>query len=201
MKFLNIIILLFLLAGSVAAQSSSSTSGAPDVAVIKISWHVVERNLKLEEDPNRINQQQANLEVAQREAIRQNRINATVGLPQRPVPTVGTVPASQTVRPWSGYVYEFKVMNTGAKTIRKLVWEHVFIDPRTQQKIGRRQYESKKKIRPGVTANLVARSDLPPIGTLDATQGNNNPQDQSSGQMVIQRIEYTDGSVWTPASK
>jgi hypothetical protein len=201
MKFLNVTLLLFLLTGSAAAQATSSTPSAPDVAVIKISWRRVESNSKLEEDPNRVSQQQADLERAQKQAISQNRARASAGQPQTPIPTVGTAPPSPTVRPWTGYVYEFKVMNTGAKTIRKLVWEHVFIDLRTQQKIGRRQYKSKMKIRPGMTANLVARSDLPPIGTLDVTQVNNNPQDQSSGQMVIQRIEYTDGSVWTPASK
>lgn len=190
MKFTNVVLLL---AGSAAAQTSSNTPGVPDVAVIKISWSRVERNPKLDEVPRDINP-----EIGLRQIVNAVRITANDRQPLLSIPTIDAPPPP--VRHWTGYVYEFMVKNTGAKTIRKMVWEYAFTDPKTQRKVGRRQYKSKVKIRPGMTAKLVVRSSLPPIGTINATQVGKNPQDESPEQMVIQRIEYEDGSGWTCTS-
>jgi hypothetical protein len=99
-------------------------------------------------------------------------------------------------RPTVEYIYRAKVNNTGSKAIRKMVWEYVFFDPATQKEVGRRRYENKVNIRPGKSSNVIARSLTPPTGTIDANQVGKQPKDQYSEQIVIQRIEYADGSVW-----
>jgi len=206
MKILKLSLLMILVAGSAAAQATSATSGAPDVAVVEISWRRVERiNPRLTD--TRVS---ASPDYAARMAVNTARINENQsvrdggGNPAPPVLlSVPSIPDSPPVmmRPWSGFVYEFTVKNTGAKTIKQMAFEYSFTDPSTQQKVGLRQYKSKVKIRPGTTAKIVVRSNRPPIGTIDATQTGRNPHQQSPDQMVIQSIKYADGSVWKRDSK
>lgn len=198
MKTLKLALLIILLAGSAAAQVPSSASGAPDVTVLKVSWRRVSRsNPRLDEVPPR------NPERTLRMAVNTARINAansarSQGIDRLPVLLdVPSIPYSPpTVRPWAGFIYEFTIKNTGSKIIRKLVWEYSFTDPVTQRTVGRRQFKSSVKILPGMTAKLVARSSLPPVGTINAARAGQNSPDQSPEQMVIQRIKYADGSVW-----
>jgi hypothetical protein len=195
MKALSLIFLVCLLTGSAAAQGSINKPDAPDVAVIKISWRRVDHNPKLDQATF-----DGNPERGLRTIVNKARTNADPSQPLLPVPPLETPPP--TIRPWSGWLYVFTVRNTGAKIIRQLVFEYAFTDPSTQRTVGRRQYKSKVKIRPGMTANLVVRSSLPPIGTIDAKQSDQNSQDQSpEKQVVIQKIKYADGSVWQRGSK
>jgi hypothetical protein len=209
MKTLKLTLLMILLAGSAAAQVSSSTSSAaPDVTVLKIRWRRVERS-----NP-RLNQptQTGNPEDALKMAVNTARINEynsarDSGANPRP-PALLSAP-SNTYSPappmsmWAGFIYEFTVRNTGSKVIRKLVWEYSFTDPATQRTVGRRQYKSSVKILPGMTAKLVVRSSSPPLGIINVAQAGagQNSQDQSPEQMLIQSIKYADGSVWQRGSK
>lgn len=207
MKTLKSVLLMVLLAGGVAAQTSVKESDtAPDVEVVKIIWRRVERNPKLDETPAIPNPERAlrmAVNSARISAAEQDRRNQTgpvsppVLLPVPPVPD-----SPPTVRPWSGYIYEFTVRNTGSKTIRKLAWEYSFTDAATGRKVGRRQYKSDVKILPGMTAKVVVRSSLPPIGTVNAALGDGNGgPDKSPEQMVINRIQYADGSIWKRTAK
>jgi hypothetical protein len=198
MKILNLLLLLFLLAGGVSAQAISNTSKAPGVEVLEKDWRRQVRNPLLEEDPLRVNTEQMELERARQQNQRDNAIRSSMGLPPLPPPTrapgAATPPTDRriTVR----YIYRAKVSNTGSKAIRKLVWEYVFFDPNTQKEIGRRRYESKVNIRPGKSSSMVETSISPPTGTIDATQTGKELKSQYSEQVVIQRIEYADGTVW-----
>lgn len=205
MKILKPALLLLLLAGGAAAQVASNTSSAPGVEVMQITWRRVDRNPRLDDAP--LTQ---NPERSLRTAVNTARINeansARINQTGSPIPPVllsmPSIPDSPpVVRPWTGFIYEFTVKNTGSKTIRKLSWEYSFTDPVTKRKVGRREYKSNVKILPGMTAKLVMRSSLPPIGTINATQAGQNSRDQSPEQMVIQSIKYGDGSVWKRGSK
>ena len=205
MKALKLMLLVFLLAGSAAAQGTTNTPGAlgaPGVEVIKNSWRKSSRNLNLGEDPLLIAQQQVNLQNAQREALRENeaRAKADTVLPPVPIPTQDHRGRVMPPRPRVEYIYEVKVKNTGTKTIRRLVWEYVSSDSGTRPKARPRQYESAAKIRPGKTKNLVVYAPTPPSGVIDAAQASKTSQGQTSEQLVIQRVEYDDGSVWTRAT-
>lgn len=207
MKTLKLTLLMILLTGSAAAQVPSSTSAAPDVTVLKIRWRRMERINPQLNQPT----QSGNPEDSLRAAVNTARINEynsarDSGANPRPPALLSTPSTTYSpappVRMWAGFIYEFTVKNTGSKIIRKLVWEYSFTDPATQQTIGRRQYKSNVKILPGMTAKLVVRSTLPPVGTINAAQaGGQNAQDQLPEQMVIQSIKYADGSVWQRSSK
>lgn len=204
MKTLKSVLLLVLLAGGAAAQVSSTTPDTPDMEVLQITWRRVDYNPKLNDraipNPERDQIRAVNSARIQ-QAIQDRRNNpgqtaSPVLLREPPTPEPPPV-----IRPWTGYVYDFKVRNTGTKTIRKVEWEYLFSDPGTKRKVGRRSYKSKVKILPGAVADLSVRSSLPPIGTIDARRAASGQSDQSPEQMVIQRIEYADGSVWKRNSK
>ncbi|HEX8747624.1 MAG TPA: hypothetical protein VF717_10525 [Pyrinomonadaceae bacterium] len=206
MKILKSMLLLLLFAAGAAAQVHSGSSGAPDVEVIQITWRRVSGG------DTRLNEAtlSQNPERAARIAVNEARIGEynSARMSQGgnvPAPVLLSVPPAveqaPLIRPWSGYVYEFTVRNTGTKTIRKIAWEYSFTDPTTNRKVGRRQYKSNVKILPGMTSKLLVRSSLPPIGTVNARRGGPGMQEQSPEQMVIESIKYDDGSVWKRGSK
>lgn len=203
MKTSRLTLLMILLAGSAAAQDLSSSSGAPDVTVLKISWHrVAPSNPQLNETRVGGGPEAAKMAVNQARINENTSARDSGGSPPAPVllPVSSAPESIPFVRPWSGWEYKFTVKNTGAKTIRQVAFEHTFTDPGTQQTLRRRQYKSKVRIRPGMTATIVVRSSLPPTGTINARQTGQNPADQSQEQMVINRIKYADGSVWQRSS-
>lgn len=202
MKTLNLMLLTFLVAGSAAAQSLPGLPDAPGVVVLNRAWRRIERNPKLDEDPLLINEQVADSLLAQKRAVEANAGPGKTKRSVRPVPNSSAVTRQTLERgSWALYVYEAKVKNTGTNTIRKLVWEYVFFDPATNEQVGRRHYESSEKIRPGKSKNLVGRSGLPPLAVVDAKQLRKAPPAKPLEQVIIQRIEYADGSVWTRVYK
>ena len=185
------------------SQNQSSLSGAPDVIPIKISWRrVAPGNPKLESGPVIGNPDAAGRMAVNTARINENRSARDSGL-SPPAPVLLSIPtpidSPPMVRPWSGYIYEFTIKNTGSKVIRKLAWEYSFTDPLTQRKVGARHYKSNVRIRPGMIAKLTLRSSLGPIGTISAAQAGQNTQDP--GQMVIESIKYADGTMWQRSAK
>ena len=118
MKTLKLAVLMILLTGTAAAQGSPTTSDAPDVTVLKISWRWV-----APVNPRLNDALIINPEAAARNAVNTSRINEFNSLRERgidaPPPKLVGYPASPdpmpVVRPWSGFVYEITVKNNGAK--------------------------------------------------------------------------------------
>jgi hypothetical protein len=197
MKMIKLLLLLFLLTGTLSAQEASSTSNAPGVTAEARGWRSQIRNPALDEDPLLPSQDRQEQERAIQQNRRDNEVRARLGLPQLPPPVprpqINTEPME---KPTVEYIYKARVTNNGEKAIRKLVWEYVFFEPGTQKEVGRRRNESKVNIKPGKSSELVVRSISPPTGTIDASRAGKKPKDQYAEQVVIQSIEYSDGTVW-----
>jgi hypothetical protein len=189
------LLFVFVLCG--LAQTASNKSAEPKVTVIQQKWRREIRNPALDKDPVQDMQERDRSEQRRRDTERTNEIIAERGMPS---PT-STVPgARDTTR--SGitvlYVYEMKLRNNGTKGIRKLMWDYVFFEKGTETELGRRRFISKININPGATSNIVVRAAAAPAATIDARRAGRKPQDQYSEKIVIQRLEYDDGSVWRP---
>ena len=199
MKALNLVLLLLVFPAVASAQAASDTEAAPGVAVLQHRWRVEVRNPALDEDPMRANDEQRDLARVQKNTIRENAIRRRQGQETLPPPS-----RISPARPAGGtsfsYAYEVKVSNTGVKTIRELVWEYVLFDPDTQREVGRHRHTSEASIRPGKNKNLVGHSTQPPANVVDAMKPGEPLRDKYSERVVIQRIEYDDGSVWQRAS-
>lgn len=94
------------------------------------------------------------------------------------------------------------LQNTGAKTVHALYLDFIFMDPKTQIEFLRYQFRSKKNILPGETKKLSQE--------IFEREGENRKfyipakpkselisrADGSLLKVVLNRIEYSDGSVW-----
>lgn len=202
MKVLRIATMIVLLAGVALAQQSAPATlpDAPDVTVMKMKWRREVRHPALDADPFLAGRQATQVEQGKKETVRANVINKQLGRDAAPLPN--EQPALVSARgPAATYVYEIKIMNTGTKTIRTLVWEYVFFDPDTQQEVGRHLYKSRADLRPGKSKKLDGFSLSPQTRTVDAGKMDKKLQHQYSERVVIQHIEYADGSVWQRGSK
>ncbi|HYJ45837.1 MAG TPA: hypothetical protein VEV81_04415, partial [Pyrinomonadaceae bacterium] len=175
----------------------------PDVAVLQKSWRSEVRYPRVEaalsntsDDVFRPNDEHNEDVRAQKEANRINNARVKQGetvlvraSPQRLPPPSDTTPVTF-------YIYSLKVRNNGEKTIRSIVWEYIFVDPETLDEVGHHRSLAKVKIGSGKTENLVERSDAPPIGVVDVGKAGKDARNRYTERIVIQRIEYSDGTFW-----
>ena len=193
-----LVLLSFALCAS--AQAPSKPSAGPEVTVLQKKWRMDVRNPALEKNPLRSIQQREREVALQREDARANENRIRTGLPTLPprvrVPTPETGPRGLLVT----YIYEVKVRNTGVKEIRTLTWEYEFLEPGTEQVVGRLRIASKVNLGPGKTRNVVVRTRSSPTGTVDATKADKKPSEQYSERVVIRSVSYADGSVWQATS-
>jgi predicted Holliday junction resolvase-like endonuclease len=201
MKFFCLMFMLFLLAVAIFGQTTSVSSDAPNVEIIQKKWEFQYRNPALDEDPFRALDEHKQDERNKQETIRDNEIRSKQGKTSVPPPQVIRPMETKPPNPWTSYVYEAKFKNNAEKEIQTIAWDYVFFDPNTKQEVGRRQFVSKTSIKAGKTKTLTMRSPTPPTETVDAAKSDKNHREQYSEQIVIQRIEYKDGTTWKPASK
>ena len=179
---------------------SSNPSELPNVTVVQKKWRMEVRNPALDKDPLEANKQREQ-EVRQQRAVAVANENRTrQGEPHLPPPVREPAPETGGRGLSVAYVYEVKFSNTGAKGIRTLTWEYVFFEPGTELVVGRLRFVREVSIKPGGTRNVVVRTASSPTGTIDATKAGKKTRDQYTEQIVIQRVEYADGSVWQAAS-
>lgn len=191
MKVLCLMLFLFPFA---LAQTNQSTGS--NVTVIQKKWRMDVRNPALDQNPITAMKEREGQEQRRKDAERMNDELSERGMPTK----TSTVPAPASGKAQRGlsitYLYEVKVTNTGKKGIRKLVWDYVFFEHGTETEVGRRQFVNEVGISPGKTRNVVFRSTSSPTGTVDAKNAGKKQTDQYSEKVVIQGVEYADGSVW-----
>ncbi len=194
MKLSRSILVLTLFALCSSAQTLPNPPAGPNVTVLQKKWRIDVRNRALEKNPVESMNEQLEDERQRIATERQNEILRERGMPDQgqPARVRRSGPRGLSVK----YVYEVKVRNTGAKSIRTLIWDYVFLDPDTEQEMGRRRFVSKVRIKPGTAKNVVMQSTSPPTMTIDAAKAGNNSSDQFSEKVVIERVEFADGSVW-----
>jgi hypothetical protein len=199
MKFLSSISVLFVFVVCGSAQTLPSKSAESNVTVLQKKWRRDVRNPQLEKDPIEAMSDREREDRRRRENERLNDMMVERGMPSQST----QVPANRETGS-SGitvlYVYEVKLRNDGAKDISKIMWDYVFFEPGTETEVGRRRFVSKANISPGGAKNIIARALAPPAATVNAKTAGNKPHDQYSEKVVIQRVEYADGSVWRASS-
>jgi hypothetical protein len=202
MKILFASILLVILGVCCLAQERSAPTDGPDLVAIAQKWHSETRNPALDGDWDK----KANDSIEQREKIRDNqRVNdqrQARGLPPLDPPRPTVSPAKPRKDPSLTYFYEVTLRNENKKNVAAVTWEYVFEDRDTGREVGRRRFESRTSIGSGKTRDLEQRSSIPPTGTINAATSNKTSNaDRYSEKIVIVKIEYSDGSIWSAATK
>jgi len=99
-------------------------------------------------------------------------------------------------RPRDGYRYKVLLTNTGSKTIRIIDWDYIFLDPDTGEEVARHQFTSQETIKPGKSKEVSVLYLIPPVKTVSAGMLSKKDPMPFTEQVVIARIQYSDGSSW-----
>lgn len=94
--------------------------------------------------------------------------------------------------PRDRYSYRIKLRNTGAATIKFIVWDYETIDPASAGTSPPHTFKCSTRIKPNSTAVLNAITHSPPERIINAKSAGG----QRDQRGIIDRVEYEDGSVW-----
>jgi hypothetical protein len=186
---------LTLCLGPAALAQSQDIPGPPGVTIEKYNWSR-ERDVGPPafsaplEDPRDV-----------RANIRRER--ATGGAPTKPAAAsterrprpdqVGTT-APPPARAY--YAYRLTLKNHGPKAIRKVDWDYLFLSAESGQELGRHQFTSEEKIKPGKQKELTILTSEPPTQKVGADDLDKDKREALKGRVVIVRVLYEDGTVW-----
>lgn len=95
-----------------------------------------------------------------------------------------------------GFAYRAKVQNASPKVIEVLFWEYQFIDSANPTIVSRRQFLCGANIKAGKDKDLQAFSGSGPSDVISVGSLANKAGNPFQEKVVINRIEYADGSIW-----
>jgi hypothetical protein len=98
-------------------------------------------------------------------------------------------------KPVDAFAYKVKFQNTSAQGVDILFWEYQFIDRVDPAMVTRRQFLCAANLKPGKEKELVAFSLGGPsvVNVNTLAKNSDKPFDE---KVVINRVEYSDGSIW-----
>ena len=96
------------------------------------------------------------------------------------------------------YVFSYKasLRNNGPKPVTEVDWDYVFFDAATSQEVGRHQFTSEGRLDPGKKRDFGFLISAPPSKTISVHSLNEKENRGVTGQVVLVRVLYADGSVW-----
>ena len=202
MRLAPLLILFLAITAISHAQGQSPATRQNDVAVINCSW-ARERVPGWDKQPSSAEPFDVTMErIANEQRLQQARNARNPGATTRGENEAKLIEKatlsrkdSKGERPRFGYRYKVRVRNDGAKTIKSIDWDYVFIDKETREEISRRQLTSDEKIQPGKEKELSVFILSPPSKTmkLDKSLKGEAPFVE---RIELFRISYSDGSVW-----
>lgn len=209
MKVFAIALFIFALAGVSMGQTSTASDNPADVKILRMKWSKLYGNTTsgntLFDAGSKANPMTQTAVVGPGSVANQYPLapfppTSEDALLNNPRPGRGLV--SKWRRPLvDGYTYQTTIENRGAKTVKAVNWEYVFTDAINQSVLARHSFYSKARIAPGRRRNLSQFAAAPPTRIVNAKAVAQNPQQPFTEQVLITRIEYTDGSVWERPSK
>ncbi len=104
--------------------------------------------------------------------------------------------AAQTPPPDDAYRYKVTLRNESTKTIKSIDWDYLFIDPMTGSEVARHQFTSDESIKTGRSKEVSVLYLIPPVKTVSAGMLSKKDPMPFTEQVVIARIQYSDGSSW-----
>lgn len=107
-----------------------------------------------------------------------------------------SVQESRSAKPVDGFAYRAKVQNASPKVIEIVFWEYQFMDATDPTIISRRQFLCGVNIKPGKDKDVQAFSLAGPGDVVSAGTLAKNAESLFKENAVINRVEYTDGTIW-----
>jgi len=91
------------------------------------------------------------------------------------------------------YFYRLEVKNTSAKAVKSFAWQY---QPTDVPDPFDRQFFCVVKAKPNESKQFELFSPLAPSRVVDAAKAGDKPEKGSKEKVIINKIEYVDGSVW-----
>ena len=198
---LVLLLLPFLFVFQPSRQNPSAPGEHAPVTVVNFRWF---RDRQAAENAVAPPRPQPEMIAANRNFERQRRINASAGerdpnldsLDGRSAALDKIVQDSRESEDVAGFTYEVKFKNLDTKQAQTIFWEYQFKEIANPANVSRRRFACIVKIKPDKDKQLQVFSTLGPsnvINVKDLAKGSGNQFEES---VVIDRIEYADGSVW-----
>jgi hypothetical protein len=102
-------------------------------------------------------------------------------------------PGAKTI---DGFEHRIKVRNTGTKVVEILFWEYQLIESLNQENVTRRQFICGVQMKPKKETEILAFSTSSPGAVISIDTLAKNPDKPFEERVVINRVEYQDGSIW-----
>jgi hypothetical protein len=194
------VLLLSMLILGVASPAALSQYAGGGLVVLKFSWdkerirpRASVSSLASQDELIRQSQRERQLAAARNSSDKGavTRIETQIGNHDEAV-----AKARQTAASRDGYRYKVTLRNDGVKTIKSIDWDYLFFDPITQQELARHQFTSDETIKPGKSKEVSVLYLIPPVKTVSARMLNLKESMAFTEQVVIARIQYSDGSDW-----
>ncbi len=163
MKYLYFLVLAAVFPTALLGQTSPDPSG---LGIVKKAWkatRVVPPNSVLLEDPFEAIEE-SNRTFNRPAAVPGSKEKADRSVPHLPETTESPKRAERTLKTTMSYSYELRVRNHNDKTIRRVMWDYVFLDPETKGEVGRHRINSKVNIQPGGVQTMTSKLISPPTG-------------------------------------
>ena len=202
MKLLFIVLILLSL--QLPAQNLTSNTETSPLSVVNFKW---ERERYTVEAPDTEGIVPARAMIPQNKNFARNaRINDPVGARDPNADTIDgrsaalekSVQESRTTKPKTtdGFVYKIKVQNQGKQVIEIVFWEYQFHDPADPSLVARRQFLCGVNIGADKSKELEGFSFSGPSEVVNVETLANKTEHPFKEKVLINRIEYADGSIW-----
>jgi hypothetical protein len=103
---------------------------------------------------------------------------------------------SQSPNVVEGYDYRVKVQNATRKAVDIIFWEYQFEEAANPSNLTRRQFLCGAQIKGGKEKELQAFGGSGPAGVVSAESLANKAANPFAERVVINRVEYADGTIW-----
>ena len=95
-----------------------------------------------------------------------------------------------------GYEFRVKVRNSAAQPAEVIFWEYRFTEKANPSNVARRQFLCGVQVRPNKEKELLAFGVSGPSDVVSAASLGEKPAAAFEEEVVINRVEYADGSIW-----
>lgn len=197
-----IFVLPILLSLLIPYQLPSSNGDSP-LVVVNFKWTKARRSV--ETPPEEGNAPARAMIPQNRNFARNARINDPAGVRDPNADTLDgrsaamekSVAESRNTKPKAtdGFAYRIKVQNPGTKAVEIVFWEYQFHDPADPSLVARRQFLCGVNIGADKSKELEGFSLSGP-GVVNVNTLANTPENSFKEQVLINRVEYADGSIW-----
>ena len=197
----GIAIAILILSASMNFAQTGTTPAHGDVLIVKYDWS--KERINWTGDPLSVPNESYN---EMRDRVRTERRGQGTALQQRANRDAQQERKAQKEQRRSAnpprYVFRYllTVHNTGPKDIVEIDWDYVFSDEKTGENLGTHEFTSVEKIGAGRKKVLSIRASAPPTQTISAHALGSDERSGLVGRVMILRILYEDGTVWTRAN-